>query len=174
LFCRLSDKNEESFSTVPLEFDINLELSSWRKFTLAATLHSWSPNEVAHCLVSSTPEWEICNLMLKHHHSHQGNPIITIINQDHTCKSRSLPPTEGTNLGKILPSPCLFANKITTALFPLNPSPQSMYIAMVTPIYYEIRQVIANCIVHFCVSQLLHVLKEYGRKKNCCISSSMA
>jgi hypothetical protein len=100
LFCRLPDKNEESFSTVHLEFDINPELSSWGKFTLAATLHSWSPDEVAHCLVSSMPEWEICNLMLKHHHSQQGNPIITIITQDRTGKSRSLPPMEGTNLGK--------------------------------------------------------------------------
>jgi hypothetical protein len=38
-----------AFSTVPREFDINLKLPSWGKFTLATILCTWSPN-LAHLL----------------------------------------------------------------------------------------------------------------------------
>jgi hypothetical protein len=46
-------RTKRAFSTVPREFDINPELSSWGKFTLATILCTWNPNKVAYCLVSS-------------------------------------------------------------------------------------------------------------------------
>jgi hypothetical protein len=36
-----------AFSTVPREFDIKPRVSSWGKFTLATTLCTWSPDELA-------------------------------------------------------------------------------------------------------------------------------
>jgi hypothetical protein len=53
LFCRLLDENEESF----FDFSLRVRYKPWvslcRKFTLATTLCTWSPNKVAHCLMSS-------------------------------------------------------------------------------------------------------------------------
>jgi hypothetical protein len=71
----------------------------------------------------------------KAHHIHQGIIVITSnsINQDQTSMSRSLPPTEGPNLGTSVPSPCMFAIKPTYARLPQNPSPQFMDIVVFTP-----------------------------------------
>jgi hypothetical protein len=46
-------RTNRAFLTVPQEFDISPELSLWGETTLATTLCTWSPNKVAHCLVSS-------------------------------------------------------------------------------------------------------------------------
>jgi hypothetical protein len=53
LFCRLPDENEERFFECYPRVRYKPWVSSWGKFTLATTLCTWSPNEVAHCLVSS-------------------------------------------------------------------------------------------------------------------------
>jgi hypothetical protein len=52
-FCRFPDENEESFFDCSLRVQYKPRVSSWGKFTLATTLCTWSPNEVAHFLVSS-------------------------------------------------------------------------------------------------------------------------
>jgi hypothetical protein len=46
-------KIEESFLNCSLIVPYKLRVSSWRKFTLATTLCTWSPHELAPCLVSS-------------------------------------------------------------------------------------------------------------------------
>jgi hypothetical protein len=61
------------------------------------------------------------------------HPVIFIINQYQTSRSRFLPPTEGPNLGKLYVSLFSRADNFTNALFPHNPSPSSMYIVVVTP-----------------------------------------
>jgi hypothetical protein len=48
----LPDENEERFFDYSLRVRYKPRVSSWEKFTLATTLYTWSPNEVAHCLVS--------------------------------------------------------------------------------------------------------------------------
>jgi hypothetical protein len=53
LFCRLADENKESFFDCSSRVRYKPRVPSWGKFTLATTLCTWSPNEVAHCLVSS-------------------------------------------------------------------------------------------------------------------------
>jgi hypothetical protein len=53
-------RTTRAFLTVPREFNINLEFSSWGKFTLAKTLRTWSPN-LAHLLsVIKTIFWHHC------------------------------------------------------------------------------------------------------------------
>jgi hypothetical protein len=51
LFC--SGENEESFFDCSPRVQYKTRVSSCGKFTLSTTLCTWSPNEVAHCLVSS-------------------------------------------------------------------------------------------------------------------------
>jgi hypothetical protein len=53
LFCRLLDENEESVFNCFPKVRYKPRVSSWEKFTLARTLCTWSPNELAPCLVSS-------------------------------------------------------------------------------------------------------------------------
>jgi hypothetical protein len=61
LFCRWPDKNEESFYDCSPRVQYKSRVSSWGKLSLA--LYTWSPNKVAHCLVSSPP----------HYHESTGN-----------------------------------------------------------------------------------------------------
>jgi hypothetical protein len=49
----LSDENEERIFNCSPRVQYKPQVSSWGKFTLATTLYTWSPNEVAHYLVSS-------------------------------------------------------------------------------------------------------------------------
>jgi hypothetical protein len=52
LFCSFPDENEESFYDCSPRVRYKSRVNSWEKITLATTLCTWSPNEVAHCLVS--------------------------------------------------------------------------------------------------------------------------
>jgi hypothetical protein len=56
----------------------------------------------------------------KAHHCHQSIIVITsnTINQNQAGGSRSLPPMDGLNPGKFVPSPCLFGVESTKALSP--------------------------------------------------------
>jgi hypothetical protein len=65
-----------------------------------------------------------------------SNHVVIIINQDQRDISRSLPTTVEPNIGKILPSH-LFIDNVTNTLFPLNPSPHTMDIDVVTHVTYE-------------------------------------
>jgi hypothetical protein len=78
---RLHDENEESFYDYSLRVRYKPRVPLWRKFTLATTLCTWSPNEVAHCLVSScghkiersTRPEQVC------HHVNQSNRVWQLV-----------------------------------------------------------------------------------------------